>query len=65
MVILALACLAYRMYVVSREPSDLPPSPAAEKAWTEESSGLGPVGKGKSFVLVAGCAGQVSPQASV
>ncbi|CAE7313084.1 unnamed protein product [Symbiodinium sp. CCMP2592] len=31
-VILALACLAYRMYVVSREPSDLPPSPAAEKA---------------------------------
>ena len=29
-VILALACLAYRMYVVSREPADLPPSPAAQ-----------------------------------
>ncbi|CAE7937132.1 unnamed protein product [Symbiodinium necroappetens] len=31
-VILALACLAYRMYVVSREPADFPPSPAAQAA---------------------------------
>ena len=27
LVLLAVACIAYRTYVVSREPHDLPPSP--------------------------------------